>query len=173
MTLSGLATISDDGKYRYVLRRKWDGHPWFGHNKPYLVWIMLNPSTADAFLNDPTITRCIDFTKQFGYTRLVVINLYARRATKPENLWPLSEAQRIGPHNHIHIRKALRTATQQFAPVICAWGTKAPEARIKELLSYPEANKFHCLSITKGGQPGHPLYLPKANKLQPWIPPWK
>ena len=77
-TFRGSAEISDCGHYRYSLYREWR------YNPRLIVWMMLNPSTADALTNDPTLRRCIDFSRQWGYGGLIVVNLYAFRASKPK-----------------------------------------------------------------------------------------
>ena len=80
MPLHG-AVVSDDGLYRYILTRTWD------RSLPALVFCMLNPSTADATVDDPTIRKCIGFAQRLGYGGIIVVNLFAYRATKPRELY--------------------------------------------------------------------------------------
>lgn len=85
------AVISDDGLYRYLLERHWDD------TTSSCTFVMLNPSTADALVDDPTIRRCVGFAKSFGCGSLRVVNLYAYRATKPAELWTVDDP--VGPAN--------------------------------------------------------------------------
>lgn len=142
------AVISDCGTYRYELLRRWDV------TKPRVGWVMLNPSTADAEVDDPTIRRCMGFARAWGYGGIVVRNLYALRATDPRELWKHPDP--IGPDNRAHLREAGRDAL-----TICAWGSNAhpfhASAAIVGLIR--AGGRPHYLALTKGGQPRHPLYL--------------
>lgn len=119
---------------------------------------MLNPSTADAEKDDPTIRKCIGFAKRMGYGGLVVVNLYAYRATKPAQLreagYPLNS------------RGDVPTAMRDTALTICAWGRNAPytfeqaKDRFRCHNFYLWASKCWALSLTKDGIPAHPLMLP-------------
>lgn len=144
------AVISECGKYRYTLERAWSRDP------RYLMFVMLNPSTADAEKDDPTIRRCIGFAKILGYDGILVGNLYAFRATNPKEL--RGQHAVIGPDNDKH----LRTLSMRSHQVICAWGQSGPDiwrARdVKRLLARP----LYALGFTKGGLPRHPLMLPKT-----------
>jgi hypothetical protein len=114
MLLEGItreARISECGRYRYTLMRRWGAKPGG------LTWIMLNPSTADAEQDDPTIRRCMTFTQKFGYDSMVVVNLFALRATDPREL--LDAEDPLGPENGIWVRKACH----QGALVVAAWGS--------------------------------------------------
>src|SRR4051812_4003223 len=113
------AEISECGKYRYRLWRQWFG---FGSEKEVALFIMLNPSTADANQDDPTIRRCAAFANASGYERLEVVNLYAYRATDPDDLFKAArEGQDIvGPHNE----QAVREAADRADLIICAWGAR-------------------------------------------------
>ena len=151
------AIISEDGKYRYVLRRSLGSVlRWY---KPVL-FIMLNPSTADAETDDPTIRRCMAFAKRSGATHLNVVNLFALRATDPKEL--LKAEDPIGPENDNYIAEEIRK--NGMLPTVCAWGShKFAKKRAMEVLSHGAPGGFVCLGQTKDGSPKHPLYL-KSDK---------
>ena len=91
------AVLSECKKYRYMLRRVWD------RTKPACLFIGLNPSTADATVDDPTIRRCVGFADSWGYGELVVGNLYAFRATKPKDMF--NQDDPVGPFNDLWLKK--------------------------------------------------------------------
>lgn len=158
------AVLSADGLYRYRLTRSWDAR------KPILPFLMLNPSTADARQDDPTIRRCVGFARGLGYGGLGVWNLYAFRTDKPTVLW---EAQRggvdiIGPENDMKLRNLLVWAANTEVPVIAAWGAQAKPARVAWLLEQRGAHNLQALGVAKHGEPKHPLYLPASVRPQPW-----
>lgn len=153
--------------YRYTLRRTLGLGAWQSVYEPALLWIMLNPSTADATLDDPTIRRVIDFTKRLGFGQLTVVNLYAARATKPVYLWAMDDP--VGPGNDKAIADEAWTAVCDGAPIVAAWGVLARPERVAEVLALPHvADRLHCLGVTKHGHPRHPLYLPRTATLTPW-----
>lgn len=142
-----------EGLYRYRLWRVWD------EGLPTCLFVMLNPSTADADRDDPTIRRCVGFAKAWGYGRLDVVNLYAYRATKPDELW--SAGDPIGPRNDVVIADAMLDAIH----VVVAWGantgpTTARDVAVLRLAPHPRS--IVCLGVTRSGQPRHPLYVPAA-----------
>ncbi len=141
------ALISSDGKYRYRLSRIWDGT--IGN----VVFIGLNPSTADANLDDPTIRRCIGFAKDWGFGGLTMLNLFAYRATNPKELKKVADP--IGPKNLNWLRFYARQA------IVCCWGSdpmaKDWSKEVLKLIPRPMA-----LAFTKDGHPRHPLYLKKS-----------
>lgn len=149
------AIISADGLYRYSLTRKLNKLSGTGR----CVFIMLNPSTADAELDDPTIRRCKIFTASWGYDELVVVNLFAFRATNPQDLFDSSEAgiNVVGPENDKHIMDACNEASA----IIAAWGIHGGymnrDKEVRKLLSYGAQIKH--LGLTKAGFPRHPLYV--------------
>lgn len=154
----GDAVISKDGRYRYLLERSWsDG--------PTITFVMLNPSTADAAIDDPTIRRCIGFAKKWGGGRLRVVNLYALRATDPKELWIAKDA--IGEENDAYLLQSL----QESELVIAAWGIHAKHERVKEVLDLVGQGKckFFVLGLTKSGSPRHPLYVRSDASLQPLL----
>ena len=148
------AVISDCKMYRYFLLRG---------DENQLPFIMLNPSTADETLDDPTIRRCMSFAKTFGYNGIVVMNLYAFRATNPKEL--LTCADPVGPENDKWLLELSR-----YDEVVCAWGANAKLDRVKEVYDMLVANgvKLKCLGITKHGAPRHPLYIKADQPLIDW-----
>ena len=145
------ATISTCGQYRYTLERSWaDPCRW-------MAFIMLNPSTADAELDDPTIRRCRRFAEDFGFSGFVVGNLFALRSTDPAVM--KAHNAPIGPENDAYLDKLI----QQADLIVCAWGAhgKFRNRGDNVLRRIRAAGKTpHCLRMTKAGQPEHPLYLP-------------
>lgn len=144
------AIISDCGKYRYSLTREWG-------EGPTAVFIMLNPSTADAALDDPTIRRCISFAKREGCGGLRVENLYAYRATKPDDMFALGD-EAVG-ETDTFIRDA---AVNTTGPVIAAWGAdpRASERQLEvDQMLCMLGIDLVCLGKTKSGAPRHPLYV--------------
>ena len=140
------AIFSPDRKYRYKLWRTWDP------SKPVCAFIMLNPSTADEYELDPTVRRCVNYAKKWGYGGLVVGNIFALKSTNPKALY--RETDPVGPDNNCHLWEISHNA----AFTIVAWGAHgALLNRGKEVLRLiPEAQ---CLKMTKDGHPQHPLYL--------------
>ena len=159
-----VAELSADGRYRYTLARVWDTA------RPEAVFVMLNPSTADADRDDPTIRRCIAFAREWRAGAIVVLNLFAKRATNPNALYASDDP--IGPHNDIFVRKELDRIICTRSPVVCAWGThgahldrdRAMLAMIREAGIVPT-----CLGVTKDGYPRHPLYVAGGTKPIPYL----
>ena len=157
------AVLSDNGLYRYELTRRWD-------DGQSVLWVMLNPSTADADIDDPTIRRCVNFTKSWGYGGIKVVNLYAFRATDPGHLRDAFEAgiDPVGPDNAETLRGALAAYTTAF--VVAAWGTKADPHRVAGLatMAIRARRQLRALGITKDGHPRHPLYVKGDAELIVW-----
>lgn len=150
------ALISDCGRYRYTLGRSWESA-----DAKLCVFVMLNPSTADASEDDPTIRRCIGFAQDWGYGRLLVVNLYAYRATDPKQLWKVVDP--VGPDNDDALTEAMEAA--DF--VVLAWGShgaKNGRGQRVEDLARTHAGSVATLGRTKAGEPKHPLYLAKNTK---------
>ncbi|MBN9356180.1 MAG: DUF1643 domain-containing protein [Herbaspirillum huttiense] len=158
------AIISDCGLYRYRLER--DEGDALATRGPAL-FIMLNPSTADAAEDDPTIRRCRSFAKSWGCSGIVVANLYALRATDPRELWLHSDP--VGPENDRHLQ---RLAIEHDL-VVCAWGANARSDRVatvRDMFSDWGA-RLMCLGVTeRSGAPRHPLYVPSTQPLVEWKP---
>lgn len=161
MSIIKSAHFSKCEKYRYTLLRGWGD---FGDRRP-VVFIGLNPSTADAEIDDPTIRRCIQFAKNWGYPGMIMINLFAYRSTDPKKL--LSVDDPVGPSNDYWIMTAVTDADC----VVAAWGAtgNTKERSNKVLFFLLTLNiKMKCLGMTKDGFPKHPLYLPYSSKLIPF-----
>lgn len=148
------ATFSPCGNYRYDLWRRWDMF-----NNSRVVFIGLNPSTADARQDDPTIRRCIGFAKRFGYGGLVMLNLFAFRATFPADMMKVPDPT----GGRLHDFHLIRYAEEKHA-VIAAWGSHGGYLnRDRDVLKiFPEV---YCLGTTKDGFPKHPLYLRGDSEL--------
>lgn len=151
------AIISECGRYRYRLSRVW------GTGKA-LAFVMLNPSTADADNDDPTIRRCMGFAKREGAAGIIVMNVFAFRATSPKVM--LAEPNAFGPNNAAHL-KALCSASLEM-PIVCAWGTHGGAvASSLAVMMRDQGARLACLGKTKDGHPRHPLYV-KGD--QPMVP---
>lgn len=158
------AIISPDGLYRYELRRGWgDG--------PEVCWAMLNPSTADAENDDPTLRKVVMFSDSWGFGSLVVVNLFAARSSKPKYLQEVADP--VGPEN----AQAVEDAICGSEIVVCAWGAGVdlPALRgrrgtditaIAARLCVPTG----CLGRTERGRPVHPLYISYDRPLVPYGP---
>jgi hypothetical protein len=145
------AVISDCGLYRYRLWRAWNT------SLPAVCFVCLNPSTADALDDDPTIRRCIGFANAWGFGGIEVVNLFAYRSAYPHLLFT-ADVDPVGPENDRCIVDASLGRT-----VIAAWGAlpKRNQRRIEHVIKLlGKAHKIECLGTTKHGHPRHPLYLP-------------
>lgn len=149
------ALVSPCGLYRYRLWRRWS-------DKPVLIFIMLNPSTADGEQDDPTIRKCVGFADRMGYGGIEILNLFAYRATKPADL--KAAGYLVGPDNDSHIKATLNI----YHDVICAWGVNAATAqgwaRVKQVMEIVDGIGIEAdaLRLTANGIPWHPLMLPYA-----------
>jgi hypothetical protein len=157
--MSTSAVLSDEREYRYQLLRSWDSE------KPTLVFIMLNPSTADEIKDDPTIRRCVGYAEDWGFGKLIVGNLYAYRTSDPEELNKIENP--IGPKND----KYLKDICDKADKVLVAWGAnEAVENREVEVAEFLDS-ELYALNTTKHGHPNHPLYQPKDIEPEVWEPP--
>ena len=146
------AIISDCGNYRFQLWRIWN------EKLPKVFWVMHNPATADAYINDPTIRRCINFSATWGYGGIFVGNLFSFRATNPKELKgkPLTE---IAPFEQLtHFIAMLEKCD---LPLLAFGNPVAENWLLKSALKYVI---WHYLKLTKDGNPCHPLYLKKDLK---------
>jgi hypothetical protein len=165
----GEVILSKCGNYRYLLSRTW-GKGKKGH----LTWVLLNPSTASHEKSDPTMTRVANFSRAFGYSGFILANLFARRATKPKDLFtwlrssPDANAERLWNLNYLSQATAERS-------VIVGWGScqnNLMAKRIEHVSSWIRMfskGGLYCLGKTvTDDQPRHPLYLPKTARPQKW-----
>lgn len=151
--------------YRYLLTRTWSA-------EPPLTFAMLNSSTADAFVPDPTIRRCVCFAEREGAGGIQVINLFAYRSPYPEALPACKDP--VGPRN----REFIRRVCAEGGTVVLAWGAHhlfgrtAALSRWQQNLIVRAATEaqasLQCLGITKNGHPRHPLYVRADTPLTPW-----
>lgn len=146
------AQLSVDGLYRYRLWREVGGRAM-----NVVVFVMLNPSTADGEKDDQTIRKCKEFARQWGFRRLEVVNLFAWRATNPKELPKVADP--IGSENDRMIEERCLAADW----VICAWGSDRFAARraqeVTRILRRLNI-ELRCLRKSKDGNPWHPLYVP-------------
>ena len=155
------ATFSDDRVFRYTLMRTWG-------TESKCCFVMLNPSIADASIDDPTIRRCMGFAKAWGHGGLIVVNLFAFRSTDPQVM--IAEHKKggdiIGPANDLNIIMSCKTA----ARVVAAWGAHGSlaqrSAHVRKMLGERDI-KVECLGLTKLNEPQHPLYIEGDRPLQP------
>lgn len=144
--------------YRYTLNRRWGPGP-------RLLWIMLNPSMADHRHDDPTIRRVRAFSEEQGYHAFVVANLFARRATKPDELRPLSLEDRIGPLNDRWLVRLFQRHTQAVA----AWGSSPIQIKRGvqvEGMAGLEGCNLLALGFSQQGFPRHPLFVRSGTPLE-------
>ena len=153
------ATFDPTRAYRYHLDRTWDPVG------PVVTFVMLNPSTADADVLDPTVRRCVGFARAWGYGSLQVVNLFALRATDPGDL--LRAPEPVGAAND----RAVVDAATGADRVVVAWGvrgTHRDRASDVGALLVGHGVRIHALGTTKDGHPRHPLYLPRGTAPGPW-----
>lgn len=154
------AVLSTCGAFRYRLWRWWD------REAEPLVFVMLNPSTADASIDDPTIRRCKGFAERMGFGGIEVVNLYAFRSKSPAEL--KQRRYPDGPENWATLRAVFKHTRGQ---VVAAWGTHAQPNRALDVrwLALECARPLYTLRRTKEGCPAHPLYLPGDCVLREWV----
>ncbi len=151
------AEFSPDKKYRYALWRIWDD------SKQKVLFICLNPSTADALKDDPTIRRCVGFADNWGYGGLYIANLFAFRATNPRDM--KKQNYPIGPKNDDWILQMVGLCNI----TIISWGTHGNYlSRGRKIIDLLKPSQIYCLEKTKDGYPKHPLYLKKDLKPLPF-----
>lgn len=163
---TGNAVLDPSGRYRYRLWREW---PVLGGTGT-VAFIMLNPSTADAAADDPTIRRCIRFAQGWGYARVEIGNLFAWRATEPRELMAAARSgvDVVGPLND----RALLSLANQADLVVCAWGAHPYSrghrpAQLARILDRAGAETA-CLGTTHSGAPRHPLRLAADTPAEPF-----
>lgn len=145
------AKLSACRKYRYALWRTWDD------SKPRVMFIGLNPSTADETVDDPTLVRCMNFARDWGYGGVCTANLFAFRATDPAAMKQASDP--VGADND----KWLKKLASEAGLIIAAWGNDGRFMdRSSAVIKMMPA--MQCLKINSSGEPAHPLYQPKSRK---------
>lgn len=149
------AQFSNNRVYRYKLWRIWN------NKLPLVLFIGLNPSTANEVEDDPTVRRCVNFAKRWEYGGIYMGNLFAVRATDPKEM--VAHNRPIGPDNDHALREMiLRTRIN-----VACWGTKGLHLDrgrfVSRLMLFPK-----CFGITKTGHPKHPLYLRNDTELIDW-----
>lgn len=144
------AVFSECGKYRYSLSRTWD------YDKDIITFCLLNPSTADANKNDPTVERCERRAKALGFGGMIVINIFALRSTNPELLY--NHPDPVGEHNDRFIREAIYNSEM----VVCGWGKNGAllkrGPKVLEFIKSYNVVPF-VLKLNKDKSPVHPLYV--------------
>lgn len=159
------AIISACSQYRYLLTRTGTTADLIDQrDRGTVLFLMLNPSTADASVDDRTIRRCRGFALSWSYGSLAVANLYALRATNPKDLWLHHDP--VGPENDAWLAQL----AAQHTDIVCAWGSNAKIDRVNDVVGLLEGARLWCLGTNKDGSPKHPLYIPSNHPLIPWSP---
>lgn len=140
------AIISKCEAYRYLLLRMWD------IRKPTVLFVCLNPSTADAENDDPTLRRCVGFARSWGFGQVAIANLFAYRSTDPRVLRQIDDP--IGPDNDYWLQKL----SEGSKIIVAAWGNRGTLLSRAEQVEQMIPNML-CLGTTTTGQPKHPLYI--------------
>lgn len=160
------ALFSEDRFYRYRLWRRWKPE------EPALVYVMLNPSTADEIDPDATVTRCMERARRIGYGGIEVVNIFALRSTDPAVLQ--SHQDPVGPENDQHIIAVCETAMLYGGQIILAWGKHGAllgrGAVVRAMLDDRQINTY-AIALNRDGSPKHPLYLPldwQPINISPW-----
>lgn len=170
------AVFSDCGRFRYMLWRAWGEQTAKGLPDAPVNFLMLNPSTADYTRDDPTIRRCIGFSKDWGFNGVIITNVYPFRSTDPKAM--MEARDRTG-------ETSLRSCGGEFARVndaalmvgalasklcVCAWGINAERQEAMRAINVLKSSRVQafCLGKTKDGSPKHPLYLPRDAKPIPY-----
>lgn len=152
------AIFSECGRYRYALSHCWDA------SLEPCMFLMLNPSTADALVDDPTIRRCGNFARSWGMGGMFIGNVFAWRSSNPAELYRAIDP--VGPGN----LPALRWMAAASRFVVAAWGAwpdAEPEAS-HALSALPVDVEVKAFARTASGAPRHPLYLRRDAELGGW-----
>ena len=149
-------------RYRYTWELIWDPA------LPPVAFIGLNPSTADENSPDPTVRRCIAYSKAWGHGGLIMLNLFAWRATEPRDMKARDDP--VGPDNDWWLRDQVSSVNAKSGGVIAVWGTHGTyRGRDVEVIGLLRGFPLHYLKLTKDGCPGHPLYLKGDLKPVRWV----
>ena len=162
--MSASAELSACGRYRYALERSWAAE--LGTAPRIALFVLLNPSTADAAADDPTLRRCVAFARAWGCSTVRIGNLYAFRATDPREL--AVAADPVGPDTDAWLVRLAAGADL----VVAGWGAHAARdpgraAEVMALLRAAHAEPASCLGRTQDGHPRHPLYVAGGTVLEP------
>ena len=153
------AEFDASGKYRYHLTRRWTT------GRGHVVFVLLNPSTADEHREDPTVRRCMGYARRWGARELRVVNVFAYRATKPADM--LAVADPVGPEND----EAIRSACKRASRVVFGWGAYGSHMnRSTDIVRLLKDRRPYCLGVTSLGEPRHPLYLRADAEPVPFMP---
>ena len=151
--------FSPDRRHRYSLIHRWN--PLFGDK--LILWIGLNPSTADEAKLDPTLTRIADFSKRAGFDGFWMANLFALRTPYPEEMMKADDP--VGPENDAWLLRA----AERCERIVAAWGvTGTYQARADAVVQLLASRELSCLGVTQDGHPRHPLYVPAKQGFEPW-----
>lgn len=155
------ARLSSCERYRYRLERRWA-------KTPLLTFVMLNPSTADEVVNDPTIRRCMGFARREDAGGIVVVNLFGLRSSNPAALSRVNDP--FGSENEIALMEAGRDAASWKMPIVAAWGVNSIRGASLIAMNRLTATGalLLCLGKTKHGFPRHPLYVRADQPLEPF-----
>lgn len=153
------AVLSECLTWRYLLERDVDLLLGGGT----VAFVLLNPSTADAERDDPTLRRCKGFARRLAFARLQIVNLFAYRATDPFDL--REAADPVGPENDGWVEQTCRNADL----VIAGWGVHGGwHGRDRQVAEMLKPLELRCLGVTRDGAPRHPLYLSASSELAKW-----
>lgn len=158
--ISGAVFSDSNKRFRYALWRVWQP------TSSKVLFIGLNPSTANDIKDDPTITRLIGFAKSWGFGGLFCGNLFSLVSANPDVLWYQSSLEQpMGPNDN-----AIKKMRELCVKVVVGWGNdgRFAGARPKEILALLGEPVF-CLKTTKLGEPSHPLYMPIESQLVPYV----
>lgn len=153
------AVISDCSRFRFSLKRTWGASA----DGRLVVWLMLNPSTADHQSDDPTVKRCIQFSNAWGFDGLEIINLYPFRASRPADLWawlngPMHSGDRQALIDNL---KYIEAAASRAEMRVAAFGTDVLSRGMQSLLPQWDAlrgaGEVYCLGLSPSGGPLHPM----------------
>lgn len=163
--MTGGAVLSEDALYRYSLWRSWQG------DQPRVLFLCLNPSTADAEVDDPTVRKMVGFAQRWGFGSMEVVNLFAWRATKPQALRNAIDPE--GPLNDSSIADAFERASR----LVLAWGSHAEIRDMLDRRAFVIRRRYNLqnhptkvghLGLCKDGHPRHPLMLAYATPFTPY-----
>jgi hypothetical protein len=155
------AMFSDDRRYRYCLRR------WSHSGNPRsLAIVMLNPSTADDKVDDPTTSRMLRFCERDGFNDYTAVNLFALVSPHPRDLRRAPDP--VGPDND----RWVRTCTAQYDVVVVAWGTNGELMGRARCILETLTRELWCFGQTQDGHPKFPLYIPSGTPLERFRSPY-